>query len=655
MPIKTTLISFYLAFLILLSFHSKAQNTNPSYLESILPSNPDSIAQVARQAAKTTKNKDSVNYYQYINIKSTFYTGKLSSTLTKIDSLLAEEITNKLRIKLLNNRASYFSYINEPSKSIEAFKELIPLCKKTNDDLTYRAVTGNLAAVYTKVRNIDSALFYAQLALEADLAANDSAGIAFDYNIIASCYKALSLYQQAADNFVKGIAYKPGLLTTADLYYNLSNCYLELHQYDKIYEPLNTASTYYLKLNHIKGYMNSLSALAVYYNAIRNFEKSKETNLELIELAKEQADSTILAICYSNLSSVEFKLNNFNESLRLAKDAEKINKKIGRTDFSKNTVKNIAFAFAALHQADSAIHYSGINDTLVSHLNSKQYLDELSKLEAELNVAEKERALAEQALEIQQKEITLQKYRLRIYIIIAAILILIVLGVILFTLYKQKQKQKHQEALLAEKQESINREIEATENERNRISKELHDGIGQELSAINMNLSHIISRKDEIDLEKELSTINKLVKQSALEVRNISHQMMPRALVEDGLIEALKQMLHISLHNSNIAYNYEYNNEANDIPKNIQISLYRIAQELVNNIIKHSQAKNVEIQLYKTKSNYLLHIEDDGKGQLNNNKMGHGIQNIKNRVDMFKGQLNIEQQKGVSVNISIPI
>jgi len=147
---------------------------------------------------------------------------------------------------------------------------------------------------------------------------------------------------------------------------------------------------------------------------------------------------------------------------------------------------------------------------------------------------------------------------------------------------------------------------------------------------------------------------------AAEEARNISHQMMPRALTETGLISAFEDMLSKTLKQTDIGYNFEQFGVLNQRFKpSIEIGLYRIAQELVNNILKHSGAKHVDIQLLKTKTHLVLHVEDDGKGfefDKKGSQNGIGLNNIFSRASSVNGEVNYENGKpGTIANIRVPL
>ena len=145
---------------------------------------------------------------------------------------------------------------------------------------------------------------------------------------------------------------------------------------------------------------------------------------------------------------------------------------------------------------------------------------------------------------------------------------------------------------------------------------------------------------------------------SADEVRVISHQMMPKALTELGIIEALGDMLDKSLGKIDIDFEFEHFGIKDRLAEKIEVSLYRICQELVNNIIKHSEAKQVHVQLFKNKGKAILIVEDNGKGiQENEVSDGHGLLNIKSRLNSLNGEVNYEPSpnSGTTATVRIPL
>ena len=211
---------------------------------------------------------------------------------------------------------------------------------------------------------------------------------------------------------------------------------------------------------------------------------------------------------------------------------------------------------------------------------------------------------------------------------------------------KSKQKELGLEAVL-----------EAQETERSRIARELHDGVVQQIGSVILKSRNMLSKLNLLDT-KESQELLKSLENSNKDLRNISHQMMPRALKELGIIAALNDLLEGSLSLSNIEFNLEHFNIEERLPQKIEITIYRIIQELINNIIKHSQATEVNVQLFTTSNAVVLIVEDNGVGfSSNKNKNGVGLLNISSRLNMVKGAVNFEPspKSGTLVTIKIPL
>ena len=302
---------------------------------------------------------------------------------------------------------------------------------------------------------------------------------------------------------------------------------------------------------------------------------------------------------------------------------------------------------------DAHVLYKQLSDSIRNESNTKNFNDILTRYQT----AEKEQEIANQQLELSEKESEIQAKRIQIGGLIGGLVILILFGFIFYNQYQAKQNQKLQAAILDEKERGFESVIQATEEERKRISKDLHDGIGQQLSALKMALSNIASNATDENQQEDLEIIIEQFSKSAEEVRQVSHQMMPRTLMDFGLVSAIEDLLQNSFKFSDIKYELEHRLTDQRFDERIEISLYRVLQELINNIIKHSQATEVSVQLIQNKGKLVLFVEDNGKGMSSNSSDGHGLLNIKSRLDMVKGSVNYEPSpsSGTSATISIPI
>ena len=290
------------------------------------------------------------------------------------------------------------------------------------------------------------------------------------------------------------------------------------------------------------------------------------------------------------------------------------------------------------------------------------YLDEWKSSFSNLYNEDKNKRIAESEVnykvESYKREIELEKQKKEQQILYNKILWLSILGLIIiiglagFAFY-QRNKRKYEKAIAAEKDKSFKSIIFAEENERQRIARELHDGIVQQLGATIIKSRKIfigsnLPNKDSQDILKDLENTSE-------ELRDLSHQMMPRAL-EEGLIIALEDLLESTLGALEIAYDFENKNIDESLPRNVEITLYRITQELINNIIKHSRASFIQIQLFQMNDNLILMVEDNGIGLKQKGHKGIGLTNIKTRLNLIQGVVNFNTlETGLLATIKIPL
>ena len=269
----------------------------------------------------------------------------------------------------------------------------------------------------------------------------------------------------------------------------------------------------------------------------------------------------------------------------------------------------------------------------------------------------------EQQIALQKLEISNKNQRLYFQKILGAAVIFGLMALFAFIFWRNKklQESRRHKAEIKHQEQLIFATVESVEAERKRISKDLHDGVGQQLSGLKMawqQLTDKLKKTAPHDAEK-LNGLTNILNDAANEVRSISHQMMPAALRELGLTAALGDMLQKSFSHTSVKYEFEHMNTDGRFSENIEIGLYRIAQELVNNIIKHSNAQSVSVELFKTKTHLVLTVEDDGKGfdMENMEDAGNGLHNISSRAKSVKGKIQFEQRSGsgVSATVRVPI
>ena len=214
----------------------------------------------------------------------------------------------------------------------------------------------------------------------------------------------------------------------------------------------------------------------------------------------------------------------------------------------------------------------------------------------------------------------------------------------------------------ANEYENVNAMLEGQESERMRLARELHDGIGPILSTIKLHLDAISTelKKSPDRTVNKLNAMSELLQEVTDDLRNISHSLMPGPLVDLGLVAALNNLCQKANASERVQVNFYSTGLENRLDENLELGIFRIAQELLNNAFKHAKAKVINIQLIRYEESILLMVEDDGigfdKGNLNElTENGIGLRNIQTRAEALEGHFSIDTHKGGGLVATIEI
>jgi signal transduction histidine kinase len=189
--------------------------------------------------------------------------------------------------------------------------------------------------------------------------------------------------------------------------------------------------------------------------------------------------------------------------------------------------------------------------------------------------------------------------------------------------------------------------VEGQEEERKRIARELHDGLGVLLSTTRMQFSSIGDTSPES--RPVIEKAAKLLEQASSDVRKISHNMMPGLLTKLGLYEAVADLFEKLSETEGISVHADIPEEADRLAENKEIMVYRIIQELVNNTLKHAHARNLKIRIQPLADRLEIYYSDDGKGfnlaeMLESKSIG--LTSIQSRTNFLNGQVQFHSKPG---------
>ncbi|MEN9569193.1 MAG: hypothetical protein RL172_424 [Bacteroidota bacterium] len=436
-------------------------------------------------------------------------------------------------------------------------------------------------------------------------------------------------------------------------FYNNKAILLELtNQFDSAIYTYNKALQIYIDVNDSNRIAIGYNNLGVVYKNKGDYDKALQSYQKVVEIEKKLGNKFILGATYINIGGVQQQLKNYQQAIDYNKQGLAIAHQIEAQYLVVSAAENIADAFFGMKQLDSAyawrkVHFAE-NDKYLNTENSKQINEMQVKYEAEKK---------EQTIALQQAKLSKQKVMLTGGSVLA--LLLLLTAYLLYRRYKLKKQKELQQRLMEQREEATINILTAEEKERKRIAAELHDGVGQLMMAAWMNLQALGNQQDTIGNEQQqlLQKTTLLVGESCKEVRQVSHNMMPNALLKKGLVNAVKEFTQ-QIDKSVISINLQSAGLDTPLDSITETILYRVIQECVNNTIKHAHATVLDISIHNSAEGIDMLIEDNGRGFDTHQSIpgsGLGLDNIRSRISFLKGSVHWDSSPGNGTVVAIHI
>ncbi|MGN6491083.1 MAG: tetratricopeptide repeat-containing sensor histidine kinase [Agriterribacter sp.] len=557
-------------------------------------------------------------------------------------------------------------YINSIAHDEQAEKAFLSLPQTTSNQFGLAAVYNGLGATYSLINETEKAQEYYMRSVAIFEKIKDSGALLIAYFNIAFIYIDMQEWKEALSYFYKAMRYKNSKSDKdiiVQVYARAAAMHFRLQQIQQGKKLLDSCKNYFSQsapLDIAKIYYHNAGgeykyALGKGQDALIDFraaadygkrwndpyfttDNSWEIGRTFLLLNETDSAEKYLqealdtANRYSYLPKVRFILN----------DWCKYYDRIG--NFKKaNELRSLLLSFT-----DSLVNIQNHNRIL---LNDARFSTQ--QKEALIQQLEKDKTVSNAA--IKQRE-TLN------YVLLGCALITIIFSLLLFRNYKQQQKLQLLRISELEAQQQLaatEAVLKGEEQERTRLAKDLHDGLGGLLSGIKysfqtMKGNLIMTPENQQAFERSMDMLDSSIK----EMRRVAHNMMPEALVKFGLDTALTDFCSDINQSGVIRVHYQSAGlQDQPIEQSAAITIYRIVQELINNIIKHAAASQAIVQVNKTGETITVTVEDDGIGfdtaTLQAGK-GVGWSNIQSRVNFLKGRLDVKsvQGKGTSVYIT---
>ncbi|MCF6402559.1 histidine kinase [Chitinophaga filiformis] len=328
--------------------------------------------------------------------------------------------------------------------------------------------------------------------------------------------------------------------------------------------------------------------------------------------------------------------------------------------------EGLATSYAGLGQMKPAYEWMKQARHLSDSLHESDLANDINDLEIKYQRAESQKEIITLKAKNEQAALSAKNSRLYILLLASTTLLLLIVATFALLYYRsnrkllmQKELNHRQELKDIEQQQRLQfgqAVLQGEEQERRRLARDLHDGLGGMLAGVKINLSgqvEKIAAEQQGELRKTISQLD----DSVTELRRIAHNMMPANLLKFGLQTALKDLSE-SLMTAAVKIDFQAYGIEPSMPEQTQINIYRIVQELLANAMRHAEASNIILQCSQDGDTFLITQEDNGKGfDTSVNGKGIGLSNIRNRVGFLRGMMDITSviNEGTTINIELHV
>lgn len=545
-------------------------------------------------------------------------------------------------------------------------------------------------------------------------------GLAACYNILGTGYKNLGEYPKSMDSFVECLNYSKqteNRVQEANAYQNIATLYLLQKEYKKSAENLDRAANLYRELGDDDGVLTTLFNFANILKEEGKFDQARKhyqtvlgyreregnkaviayVNINLSQMLVEEercAEAVIslektlillkelqfnsdIAIVLNDLGLCESKLGHTQKAINYFQQALEIGEEHSLLMYNSNIYKNLSQLYQDEGDYKNALKFYEKSITTIEEQNSldkEKYVANIQERyetqlkETRIKLLEKEQKLSE--AELQKAELTVKRQRIVRNTFIAGFVLILLTLIVLRFFYVQRLRAQKELSLQQEEnaKQQINQMIkdhklsvieryqEGQDEERSRLAREIHDGIGSDLAGIKIAFEHYAEQHEEKQQSKRIASA---INNACIDVRGLSHQLHPLPFSKIGFTSFLHDFINQISEKSTVEIKAFFfpEEDIDSLPEALLADTYRIVQELVNNILKHAAATQAEVQLTKHEDHLNMVINDNGKGFQKNKKQGIGLRNIKERLHKMQGTLDIDSASanGTSIMIDIPI
>ncbi len=580
--------------------------------------------------------------------------------------LLGKKLSYKLNYKPgIQEQYTVFSNIQKYKGNFDSSllinQQALAYALQNSDSVEIGRTTLNVGVGYQLANDYENAVQYIEKAKDIFTRNNLHQYDGATLSLLQYVYQTMHQYRKGVNSGLQGIKILEQTTDTTvlmQLYNNIGLNYIQLHLYDSAKYFLNKASVLADKTGEVAIQISTKLNYALISLKQLHTDSIQHYAATALQLAQKSQIPEYEGLAHYGMAYYHLQKKQYQQSQLAADTALQLASRFNMRELKQKVFALLSSLYYAKQDSKQGYFYFNQYELLSDSLLNESVTNNTISIEKKYETERKEAKIKLQQVQL------LQSSSLNNFLIASAIALLFMLGLGYYT-YRSRQKlqqAKIDELETEKKLTATEAVLKGEEQERSRLAKDLHDGLGGMLSGIKHSLSsmkenYIMTSDNVQTLERSIDMLNS----SIIEMRRVAHNMMPEILVKYGLNTALQEYCNEIGRSGVIKVNYQ-SLGMNDISieQTTAVTIYRIVQELTANAVKHGEAKNLLVQAHLSTQEKLIAItvEDDGKGfDIASLKQASGIgwNNIQNRVDFLKGRIDITSKAGMGTSVMIEI
>jgi two-component system NarL family sensor kinase len=611
------------------------------------------FAQQAMSLAENSNNNDELFKSYTILGNISYRKGKLGEAQRFHKKSLIVAIAlgeTNLRAKALSNLATLLSQLGQYDSAGTMLNEIFQL--HNVDEEIIIASYGRMGLNHKRQQQYDKAIVFYIKSLSLSQKRNDSLSSARTLANIGNIYMEQDEPTRALEHYRQALSLLDSTkhaLSISGISVFAADAHQKLKEYDKAEEILKRSLTLIRKLNLPASEAYALESMGIlhfsrgqWHESISAFNDALKIQRSLDSWSALESILIQVAECYIRVRQFDKAQTALDESLQIAR------------------AHNHSFGFQSIYQLRSSLD-SARGDFRSAFLHHKKYVhykDSLFTIEKAKAVEEVNRKFeAQQKVQIiEEQQRIIEQQRLKELFFLLLSIIIFAASTAIYMISRRRRRLKEEVVRKQRQKEKLVAVVMAQEQMQQKIARDLHDSFVQVLGAAKIKLESTKTLNTSPEFKSSIHETAHIIDRACADARTIAHQLLPYSLEKHGLTTALQELLEKHPKKGKEEYIFTHEPITSRFQKNIEINVYRVVQELINNTIKHADANRVQVFLSQQNGNLVLSFSDDGKGfNPDETSFGAGLMNIESRLQSVRGSMRIESEKGAGTTTVIQI